>query len=228
MRAVRRDDAELSATENRDQALSDADHLGVLHAIWMDQCRAAAYARYAQAVRDHADPVAAGEILKHTDRLWRTVRSAEMAGLDGGQVIRAALSGRSLTGARSHVAVLDSRIRGMTGHLPPRVRNSWAECLPVFADSELGRYMAEVAAAMDDRQRRLGEHAAREAPLWAVRALGQVPGQAEARAGWQAKPGSSAPTERCSAGTTPARPSAPSPARRSRRRVPNGTQSRFP
>ena len=53
---VRRDDAELSATETREQALSDADHLGALHAIWMDQCRAEAYSRYAQAVRDHAEP----------------------------------------------------------------------------------------------------------------------------------------------------------------------------
>src|SRR6516165_5696466 len=45
---VRRDDAELSATETRERALSDADHLGVLHAIWIDQCRAQAYDRYAQ------------------------------------------------------------------------------------------------------------------------------------------------------------------------------------
>jgi hypothetical protein len=41
--AVRREAVELSATETRDQALSDADHLGVLHAIWMDQCRAEAH-----------------------------------------------------------------------------------------------------------------------------------------------------------------------------------------
>jgi hypothetical protein len=46
--AVRRGAAELSATEARDQALSDADHLGVLHATWMDQCRAEAHTRYAQ------------------------------------------------------------------------------------------------------------------------------------------------------------------------------------
>ncbi len=184
---VRRDDAELSATETREQALSDADHLGALHAIWMDQCRSDAYARYAQAVRDHAEPADAMEILKDTDRLWRTVRSAEMAGLDGGEVIRAAVSGWPFTGARSHAAVLDARIRAKTGHLPPQIRDSWAESLPRFADSDLGRYMAEVAAAMDDRQRRIGEHAAREAPLWATRALGQVPGDPAGRAEWERK-----------------------------------------
>jgi conjugative relaxase-like TrwC/TraI family protein len=186
---VRRDDAELSATETRDWALSDADHLGALHAIWMDQCRAEAYDRYAQAVRGHADPADAEEILKDTDRLWRTVRSAEMAGLDGADVIRAAIAGRPFTGVRSHSAVLDARIRTMTGHLPPRIGDSWTARLPRFADPELGRYIAEVAAAMDDRQRRIGEHAAQERPLWATQALGRVPADPQLRADWEAKAG---------------------------------------
>src|SRR5262249_13702952 len=153
---IRRDDAELSATETREQAWSDADHLGALHAIWMDQCRAEAYSRYAQAVRDHAEPSDAEEILKDTDRLWRAVRSAELAGLDGANVIRAAITRRPFTGARSYSAVLDARIREMTGELPPRACDSWTERLPQFSDPELRRYLAEVAAAMDDRQRRIG------------------------------------------------------------------------
>jgi len=186
---VRHDDAELSATETRERALSDADHLGALHAIWMDQCPAEAYGRYAQAVRDHAEPADAEQILKDTDRLWRTVRSAELAGLDGGGVIRAAITGRPFTSVRSHSGVLNARIRKMTGDLPSRIRDSWMARLPRFADPELGQYMAEVAAAMDDRQRRIGEHAAREAPLWATQALGQVPDGAEARAEWEARAG---------------------------------------
>jgi conjugative relaxase-like TrwC/TraI family protein len=186
---VRRDDAELSATETREQALSDADHLGVLHAIWMDQCRAEAYSRYAQTVRDHADPTDAEQILKDTDHLWRTVHAAELAGLDGAHVIRAAITGRPFTGARSHSAVLDARIRTMTGEMPPRTRESWTAQLPRFADPESGRYMAEVAAAMDDRQRRIGEHVAQERPLWATQALGQVPADPHQRTAWKAKAG---------------------------------------
>jgi hypothetical protein len=186
---VRRDDAEQSATETREQGLSDADHLGALHAIWMDQCRTEAYARYAQAVRDHAEAADAEEILKDTDRLWRTVRSAELAGLDGAEVIQAAITSRPFTGARSRSAVLDARIRHMTGGLPARIRDSWTERLPTFADPELGQYMAEVAAAMDDRQRRIGQHAAREAPLWATQALGPVPGSLQKRAQWEARAG---------------------------------------
>jgi hypothetical protein len=186
---VRRDDAELSATETRERALSDADHLGALHAIWIDQCRAEAYGRYARVVRDRAEPADAEEILSDTDRLWRTVRTAELAGLDGACMIRAAVVGRSFTGARSHSAVLDARIWRIIGDLPPMVHDSWAAQLPKFADPQLGRYMAEVAAAMDDRQRRIGEHAAQARPLWATEALGQVPDDAGGRAEWESKAG---------------------------------------
>jgi hypothetical protein len=155
----------------------------------MEQCRAEAYSRYARAVREHAEPADAEQILKDTDRLWRTVRSAELAGLNGAEVIRSAIAGRPFTGARSHPAVLDARIRESTGHLPPLVRKSWAASLPRFADPELGRYMREVACAMDDRQQRIGEHAAREAELWATQALGPVPGDPQQRAGWAARAG---------------------------------------
>jgi conjugative relaxase-like TrwC/TraI family protein len=186
---VRRDDAELSATETRDLALSDADHLGALHAIWMDQGRAEAYSRYARSIRDHAEPADAEEILNDTDRLWRTVRTAELAGLDGAHVIRAAITGRPFTGARSHSAVLDARIRNMTGDRPPRTWASWTARLPRLANPELGRYMAEVAAAMDDRQRRIGKHVAQERPLWATQALGQVPADPHQRAQWEARAG---------------------------------------
>jgi conjugative relaxase-like TrwC/TraI family protein len=184
---VRRDDAELSATETREQALSNADHLGALHAIWMDHCRVEAYGRYAKAVRDHVGPADAEELLKGTDQMWRTVRTAELAGLDGATVIREAVLGRPFTGARSHSAVLAARIREKTENLPPQVRDSWSASLPTFADGDLARYMSEVAAAMDDRQRRIGEHAVEERPLWATQALGQVPADPQQRAEWQAK-----------------------------------------
>jgi hypothetical protein len=112
-----------------------------------------------------------------------------LAGRDGVEVVRAAIAGRPFTGARSHSAVLEARIRKSTGHLPPWARESWTASLPQFADPELARYMAEVAAAMDDRQRRIGEHAAQERPLWSTQALGQVPGEPEARTEWERKAG---------------------------------------
>jgi len=110
-------------------------------------------------------------------------------GLDGAEVIREAVAGRPFTGARSHSAVLDARIRESTGHLPPRARESWAADLPRITDPERVRYLAEVAAAMDDRQRRIGEHAARERSLWATQALGPVPAESQERADWERRAG---------------------------------------
>jgi hypothetical protein len=42
---------------------------------------------------------------------------------------------------------------------------------------------------MDDRQRRIGEHAAQERPLWATQALGRVPEGPQQRAAWESKAG---------------------------------------
>jgi hypothetical protein len=186
---IRRDDAQLSATETREQALSNADHLGTLFAIWQEHCRAESAARYTRAIRESASAGDADEILKDTDALWRTVRAAELAGQDGTEIIRQAIEGRSFAGARSHSAVLDARIRKALEDLPPKVRDSWAANLPKFDHPDLARFMSEVAAAMDDRQRRIGEHAAAERPLWAARALGDVPDDLAARAEWERKAG---------------------------------------
>ena len=186
---IRRDDAQMSATETGEQALSDADHLAVLHAIWQDQCRAEAAARYSRAVQQSASPGDADAILKDTDALWRTVRSAEVAGLDGEQVLRTAITGRPFTGARSLSAVLDARIRREHGGRPPAEAASWSERVPRVPDPEVSGYLAEVAAAMDARQQRIGEHAAEQQPTWAVRALGDVPAQPSGRAEWAKRAG---------------------------------------
>jgi len=186
---VRRDDVSLSARETQEQSLSDADHLGALHAIWLDQCRAESAARYTRAVRETASPADAEEILKDTGALWRTVRAAELAALDGAHVIRAAIYGRPFTGARSHSAVLDARIRKGIGHLRSRKRESWTASLPHFTDPDLARYMSQIAIAMDDRQRRIGEHAARDQPLWATQAVGNIPADPATRADWERKAG---------------------------------------
>ncbi|MHB1820706.1 MAG: MobF family relaxase [Streptosporangiaceae bacterium] len=211
-RVIRRDATQLSATETREQALSDADHFGVLHAIWTEHCRAAAYDRYAGAVRESASPADAEQILSDTSAVWRTVRAAELAGLDGADVIRIAIDGRPFTGARSHSAVLDARIARKTGHLPPLPRTSWTASLPSFDDPDLARYMTAVAAAMDDRQRRIGEHAAETQPLWATQALGAVPGDPARRAGWETRAGQIGAAREILGYDHPGRPLGPEPA----------------
>jgi len=56
-----------------------------------------------------------------------------------------------------------------------------------MGDPDLDRFMFELAATMDDRVRRIGEHAARTQPLWATQALGDLPADSAKRAKWQAR-----------------------------------------
>jgi hypothetical protein len=47
------------------------------------------------------------------------------------------------------------------------------------------RFLTELAAAMDARKHRIGEHACQHAPDWAIQALGEVPGHPLDRLQWQ-------------------------------------------
>lgn len=179
------DGRELSATEYRDQALANADHLALLGHILDEYIREDSGHRFTAAVRDvlgeHAD-----EALKDTDDLWRALRAAELAGKDGPAVLRAAFDQRDLAGVRSVSAVLAQRVRDMTEHLPTPPRESWLSRVPHHGDPGMQCYLTEVARRMDDRQIRLGQHVAEHPPVWATQALGDVP---EARAEWESKAG---------------------------------------
>ena len=87
-----------------------------------------------------------------------------------------------LTGARHVARVIDARVRRMLDGRVPQLSGSWSQRVPEVADPELRRYLTELAAAMDDRVRRLGEHAVQTRPAWAIDALGDVPGDPAARA----------------------------------------------
>ena len=104
-----RDGSELSATETLERELSRADHLGVLGGIWDDLTRREQHARFEQALRDALPADLARQALDDPacTWLWRTLREAEAAGLDGGQVLRRAVAARSMAGARDVARVLD-------------------------------------------------------------------------------------------------------------------------
>jgi hypothetical protein len=55
------------------------------------------------------------------------------------------------------------------------------------ADPEIRRYLAELAAVMEERRERIGAHAAEQHPAWAVNALGPVPEDHDDRARWRAR-----------------------------------------
>jgi hypothetical protein len=84
---------------------------------------------------------------------------------------------------------LDQRVRRITASRPPLPRGTWASQVPVVADPQIGRFLGEVAQAMDDRIRRIGDHAAATRPAWAVTALGPPPAGPDAAAGWRERAG---------------------------------------
>jgi hypothetical protein len=181
-----RDEAREAALTLWLRELGDADHLGKLDAIWqgetMEARRGAWRAMIRQALPDeYRDARLDGGAAKW---LWRTLRSVEAAGLDAGQVTNDAIDSASLTGARDLAAVIDYRIRKVTARIAPAAWQPWSERIPQLADPQRQQFVTQLAAAMDDRRARIGEHAAETSPAWAVNALGPVPGDPLERLDW--------------------------------------------
>ena len=182
-----RDGVEQSASAVRQRNLANADHLATLHAIWAAETTAARHDRYRDLVTA-ALPPGHRQPLSHQARwLYRTLYAAELAGLDPAEVIRAAITSRDLAGARDIAAVLDARIRPRIDPLLPQPQGPWTRRVPELPDPDRQAYLAQIAAMMDDRTRRLGQHTARTAPAWAISALGPVPADPAARQDWERK-----------------------------------------
>jgi len=182
-----RDGQQASATETRRQALSDADHLAVLHAIWTDQTAPVRQQRYRDLLAAALPPEHRRGTSHQAQWLWRTLRGAELAGLDAGQVLAEAIGERDLADVRDVPAVIDARIRYRLGGLIPLPVGPWSAQVPGIADPERRAYITEIAALMDARKDRIGEHAAAHELPWAVAALGPVPKHPPDRLDWQNK-----------------------------------------
>ncbi len=162
---------QLSATQTRQQALADADHLAVLHAIWTAETAPARQQRY-RALLAAALPPEHHRGSAHKARwLWRTLRGAELAGLNPARVLAEAIAERELDSARDVPAALDARIRSRLGSPVPLPAGPWSAQVPAIADPERRAYTAQIAALMDARKDRLGEHAAEHALPWCSTAL---------------------------------------------------------
>ena len=207
-----RDGQQLSATDTRAAEWSDADRLDVLGVQWQHVTRNAAQQRYQAAVSAALTEEEARQVLADPAAtwLWRTLREAEAAGLDGAAMLRRAAAAGPLTDAESIAKVLDWRIRQHTDGMPALAAGPWAGQVPQTGDPDTDRYAAELADAMADRQRRLGEHAAEHPPAWA-HALGPVPEHPLDRAGWEHKAGEVAAYREMWGWTHPAEPIGPRP-----------------
>ena len=144
--------------------------------------------------------------------LFRTLRAAELAGLDPAQVLADAIGERDLAGSRDLAAVLDARIRYRLGALVPLPAGPWSAQVPAIADPERRAYVTEIAALMDARKDRIGEHAAEHALPWAVNALGPVPEHPLDRLDWQKRAASIGAWRELSGYHHPTEPIGPEPA----------------
>ena len=210
-----RDGQQLSATQTRNQALADADHLALLHAIWTAETTPARQQRYRDLLRPRCRPATAGEPGHQAKWLWRTLRAAELAGLDPAQILADAIAERDLAGAR------DIARRHRRPHPAPHSA-PWSRSRPARGPRRsppsptpnAAPTLTEIAALMDARKDRIGEHAAEHAPPWAVSRPRPGP-RATRWTGWTGRSGPppSAPGGNCPATTTPPTRSAPSPPR---------------
>ena len=207
-----RDGQQLSATQTRQQALADADHLAVLHAIWTAETAPAREQRYRDLLLAALPPEHRREPGHQARWLWRTLRGAELAGLDAGQVLAEAIGERDLAGARDVPSVVDARIRYRLGCLVPLPAGPWSAQVPGIADPERRAYAAQIAALMDARKDRIGEHAAEHALPWAVAALGPVPEHPLDRLDWQKRAASIGAWRELSGYDHPTEPIGPEPA----------------
>jgi TrwC relaxase/AAA domain len=182
-----RDGAQLSATQTRARNLASADHLAVLGAIWAAETKPVFDTRYRDLVMAALPPGYRQELSHQARWLYRTLRSAELAGLDPAEVARSAIVSRDLAGARDIASVIDARIRQQVYPLLPQPQGPWGSRVPELPDPERQAYLGEIATMMDGRKQRLGEHAAEHPPAWAVTALGAVPGDGAARQEWVQK-----------------------------------------
>ena len=206
-----RDGQQRSATQIRDQALADADHLALLHAIWAAETTPARQQRYRDLLLAALPPGYRQGSSHQAKWLWRTLRAAELAGLDPGQVLADAVGERDLDGARDLAAVIDARLRYRLGSLVPRPAGPWSAQVPAIADPDRRAYVAEIAALMDARKDRIGEHAADHALPWAVTALGPVPAHPLDRLDWQKRAAAIGAWRELSGHHDPADPIGPEP-----------------
>ena len=208
---LERDGQQLSALQTQQQALSNADHLAILHAIWTAETSPAREQRYKKLLMDALPPGYRQEPSHQARWLWRTMRAAELAGLDPGQAVAAAIGERPLTGARDVPSVIDARLRHRVGPLVPLPLGPWSEQVPDIADPERQAFVAQIADMMDARKVRIGEHAAENALPWAVNALGPVPDHPLDRLEWQRRASSIGAYRELSGHDHPTEPIGPEP-----------------
>jgi AAA domain len=205
-----RDGQQHSASQTRSQALADADHLVLLHAIWAAETGPAREQRYRNLLAaalpgHHAAP-------GPRDRwLWRTLHAAELAGLDPAQILADAIGERPHR--RPRHPGRHRRPHPEPDRLPgPAPARAMVGARPRHRRPRTPRLRHSDRRADGRPQETPREHAAGNALPWAVSALGPVPEHPAARLDWQRRAASIAAWRELSGYHYPADPIGPEPA----------------
>jgi hypothetical protein len=183
---LERGQADVAATEVVRRELEDAASLATLAPVWTDVTRAFATRAYESRIRE----LLAGDAWQRYEQdaergtLTRLLRAAELAGHDVDEVLRRAVGRRGFEGSRSVAGVLHGRVQRIVGTAEPAAGGGYVARTPRIEDAEAARLAGELAEAMDARAALLGERVALDRPAWALRYLGDVPGDLLERAEW--------------------------------------------
>ena len=191
---LEREQNDKTATETMRQELERATSLATLAPMWADVTRAHATRRYERAVRALLAPSEWQRYEQDVERgtLARLLRAAELAGHDAEDVLNCVIGGRDFGGARSIAAVLHGRVQRIVGTPEPLATASYAERTPAIEDPVADRFARDLATAMDERVTLLGNRAAMDRQVWALRYLGEVPADPIERAEWIQRAGAAA------------------------------------
>jgi hypothetical protein len=87
----------------------------------------------------------------------------------------------------------------------------WSAQIPAITDPDRRAYAEQIAAMMDARKERIGEHIVEHSPAWAVTALGPVPDHPVDRLDWHRRASSIGAWRELSGYDHPAEPIGPEP-----------------
>src|ERR1700722_2793798 len=192
-------------------ALADVDHLAILHAIWAAETGPVRDQRYHTLLMTSLPPAYRRQPAIRRNGCGGPCAPPNWLDWTPPKTLADAIAERDLAGSRDIAAVLDARIRNRFGTPVPLPARPWLEQLPALADPERRAYVAGIAALMDARKNRIGEHVAAHQPPWAVTALGPVPANPLDRLHWQKPADASRAWRGLSGHSDPADPTGPEP-----------------
>lgn len=171
-----REDADLTATEVMREAQDWAGGTRHMHHLWAQYIREETYPAVDAGLKARLPEREYARYEKDPARmaLQKSIREAQLAGADVGDLLDQ-ITREGYEGARSVARVLHGRLA--KAEQPAGGQTvTWAERTPAAARPAA----REIAEAMDARQRELGEAAAQQPPIWALKYLGTPPREAGA------------------------------------------------